>query len=301
MLVRERPRAFGAAGGEGGADRAVLGVVPGVEVVELGAGDPRDLAGERAPRGARDARDVRGFGGLVDDVVEGVVRAHPLGRERRVVDAVAGVLAQACGQLGEAVLGGVERGEPLGGHARRGPLGREPFELGADEERLAQLVAGERADANAAVRLEGDEAERGQPAQRFADRGAADVEALGEQLLAKDRTGGDRAGDDLVLEDDRDVVGLRRIRHQGGVYGASCGNQRAATQMWPQSQEIGALLVVARQLRRREVGAAEAAVRAGEPAAARMAGGVDLAAAVLAGLERDPALALAGFQVPNCR
>ena len=204
------------------------------------------------------------------------------------------------GQLGEAVLGGVERGEPLRRHARRGALGGQALELGADEERLAQLVARERADANAAVRLERDEAERGQPAQRLADRRAADVEALGEQLLAENRAGGDRAGDDLVLEDDRDVVGLRRIRHHGGVYDASrqlarrprCGRSRRRSAS-PRRRLASC--------GRGEVGAAEAAARAGEPAAARVTGGVDLAAAVLARLERDAALALAGLQVPDCR
>ena len=221
MLVRECPGTFGAAGGESGADRSVLGVVPRVEIVELGARDPGDLAGERAPRRAGDARDVGRLGGLVDHVVERVVRAHPLRGEVRCPRRRGAAFSRRrVGQLGEAVLGGVECGEPLGRHARRGALGGEPFELGADEEGLAQLVAGERADANAAVRLERDEPERGEPAQRFADRRAADVEPLGEQLLPEHRARGDRAGDDLVLEDDRDVVGLRRIRHQGGVYDA---------------------------------------------------------------------------------
>src|SRR5258708_1450332 len=54
VLVCERPRALGAAGGESGADRTVLRVVPRVEVVQLRPRDPRDLAGEGAARGSGD-------------------------------------------------------------------------------------------------------------------------------------------------------------------------------------------------------------------------------------------------------
>ena len=51
--------------------------------------------------------------------------------------------------------------------------------------RAMSQAAAESELTHAPVRLEGDQAECCEAAQRFADRGAADVEALGEQLLAK--------------------------------------------------------------------------------------------------------------------
>src|SRR5581483_7269871 len=95
----------------------------------------------------------------------------------------------------------------------------EALELGAHEERLAQLVARERSHADAAIRDEGDEAERRQPAERLPDRRPADAEPLRELLLAKDGAGLDPTRDDVVLERERDVVSLRRQRlHRGSVY-----------------------------------------------------------------------------------
>src|SRR6185295_18957271 len=94
VLARERPGALDAARCDERDERAVLGVVAGVEVVELAARGPRELAAERAPRVARDRRDVRRRGRLVEDVVEGVVRAHPLAREARLLDVAARALAE---------------------------------------------------------------------------------------------------------------------------------------------------------------------------------------------------------------
>ena len=92
--------------------------------------------------------------------------------------------------------------------ARHGERSRERLQLGPDEERLAQLLARERADADAAVRHELDEPERGQPSQRLADRRPRDPVLLGERLLAEDRARLDLAGDDRLLEGVRDLVGL---------------------------------------------------------------------------------------------
>src|SRR5437899_2578590 len=76
--------------------------------------------------------------------------------------------AEILGDLGEMLLGLLELDEILGRDVLGGDLGRERLELGAHHERLVQLVASDRADADAAVRDEGDQPERGEPAERFA-------------------------------------------------------------------------------------------------------------------------------------
>ena len=65
--------------------------------------------------------------------------------------------------------------------------GDEALELGAQQERLPHLRARERPDAEAAVRLERDEPERGEPAQRLAHRRPADLVLRRDLLLAEDR------------------------------------------------------------------------------------------------------------------
>ena len=67
--------------------------------------------------------------------------------------------------------------------------------------------------AYAAVRLEADEPERGEPAQRLAHRRPAHLELLGEVLLAQRAAGWDLARDDRLLERERDVVGFRAVGH----------------------------------------------------------------------------------------
>ena len=59
MFTGEHAGAARGAGGDRLADRTVLLVVPGIEVVELGTRDPCDLADERPPRALRDPLDVR--------------------------------------------------------------------------------------------------------------------------------------------------------------------------------------------------------------------------------------------------
>ena len=53
-----------------------------------------------------------------------------------------------------------------------------------------------------------DEPERGQTPQRLAHGRAADLVLLGELLLAEDRPRRDLAGDDRLLEREREIVGL---------------------------------------------------------------------------------------------
>jgi len=123
--------------------------------------------------------------------------------------------AQLERQRSEAPLDRVELGQICGGHLRRRHSGGEPLELGADEERLAQLVRRDRAHAHAAVRLERDETERGEAAKRLAHRRAADVEPLGRRLLAADGPRPDHATHDPVPAHARGVVGLETLPGTG--------------------------------------------------------------------------------------
>jgi hypothetical protein len=164
VLPRKRARGGGAACADRLADRAVLEVVLRVELVELGPRLPHAVADERPAGALRDALDERQLGDAVDHVVEGVVRLHPLDEERRVArDPPARLVAQLERQLAEAPLDHVHLREVVGRHLRRGDLRRERLQLGADEERLAQFLRGDRAHADAAIGLEGDEPESGEP------------------------------------------------------------------------------------------------------------------------------------------
>ena len=60
-----------------------------------------------------------------------------------------------------------------------------------------------------AVRHEGDEAESRETAQGLANRCPADLELLLEVLLPENASRRNLAGDDRLLERERDVVGLR--------------------------------------------------------------------------------------------
>ena len=84
----------------------------------------------------------------------------------------------------------------------------EALQLGAEQERLPHLLARERPHAEAAVGLERDEPERGEPPQRLADRRAADGVLRRDLLLAQHGAGRELAGDDRLLERERELVGL---------------------------------------------------------------------------------------------
>ena len=86
MLARESTSALGASGRKCLADRAVLHVVAGEELVELGARAEHLAADERAPRAFRDRLDARQRSDLVDHVMEGVVGLHPLDGQARFGD-----------------------------------------------------------------------------------------------------------------------------------------------------------------------------------------------------------------------
>src|SRR5207253_3942042 len=109
----------------------------------------------------------------VDHVVEAMVRVHPVDRERTAVRAGL-ARAQRAGEAREALLSLLELGEVGLRHLLRRDRGDQALELGAEQERLPHLLARERADAEAAVRLERDEPERREPAQRLAHGRAAD-------------------------------------------------------------------------------------------------------------------------------
>src|SRR5207302_9889610 len=98
---------------------------------------------------------------------------------------------------------------------RRGDLGGEALGLGADEERLVQLLPRDRAHAHAAVGLERDESERRESPQGLANGRPRDLEPLRQLLLAKDRPRLELAGDDRLLDHERDVVGLGGVEAHG--------------------------------------------------------------------------------------
>ncbi len=120
---------------------------------------------------------------------------------------------------GEPSLDGVELGEIVGRHLAGRDLRRKPFELRADEERLPELGPGDRPHANATVRLERHEPERGEAPERLANGRATHGEPLGELLLPENGPRRDHTRDDLVLEDTGEIVGLRGDRrvHAGSV------------------------------------------------------------------------------------
>jgi hypothetical protein len=148
--------------------------------------------------------------------VEGVVRAHPFAHDRAArLAGLAG--AEILGDPGEVLLGGLERLEILGRHVPGGDLRRERLELGAHHERLVQLLPRNSPDADAAVGDEGDEPERRQPPQSFADRRSRDLELLGQLLLAEDGSRLELAGDDRLLDYERDVVGLGGVERHAAI------------------------------------------------------------------------------------
>ncbi len=118
---------------------------------------------------------------------------EPLARDLEILAPFVAHLHEALGGPVEPPLRPLELREVLLGHLRRRDLGGEALELGAHHERLADLVAGEHPHAHAAVRLEADEAEGREPAQRLANGRPADLELLGEVLLAERAPGRDLA------------------------------------------------------------------------------------------------------------
>jgi hypothetical protein len=117
-------------------------------------------------------------------------------------------------ELAEPSFRRLELGQALLVEAGNRERGRQRLELGPDEERLSQLFARQRADADASVRDELDEPERGQAAQRLADRSPRDPELVRERLLTEDRARLDLPRDDLLLEGVGDLVGFGRL-HSG--------------------------------------------------------------------------------------
>src|SRR5215469_12159847 len=86
MLARQLSRALGAARGEGAVDRYVLALVGLVQLVDrFVARRPDGRARERAPRALGHLLDIGQVGDPVDDVMEAVVRLHPLDGERAPV------------------------------------------------------------------------------------------------------------------------------------------------------------------------------------------------------------------------
>src|SRR5262249_41050408 len=79
VLARELAGTRWATGREGAADRLMLALVREVELVDrLVAGSPDCRPRERAARALRNRLHVGEVGNPIDDVVEAVVRPHPL-------------------------------------------------------------------------------------------------------------------------------------------------------------------------------------------------------------------------------
>ena len=213
VLPRERPGAARAACCEGVEQRPVLPLVRAVELVQL-ARIRRGPDGRAGVAGALgDPLDHRQAGDAVDHVVEGVVGANPLGDEVGApVGGQAAAAAQLVGEPREAILDRLQLVEVGARHPLRRDLGREALELRPDEKRLAQLGAGQRADADAAVGLERDEAERRQAAKRLADGRAADAVPSRQLLLAQHGSRRELPRDDRLLQLERDVVRLGACR-----------------------------------------------------------------------------------------
>ena len=209
VLAGERARPLRVLRPDGVPNRSVLRGVQLVELVEPGSGSPDSLAEERSSLVLRELLDERRLGRGVDDVVEGMVGPDPVGDDPPVLRVLVHALQQPFGQAREALLRGLQRRQVGRGHPRCRELRREAFELRANEERLAQLLTGERPHADAPVRRERDESERRQPPQGLSNGRSANGELLGQLLLAKDGARRELSGDDRLLQVERDVVGLR--------------------------------------------------------------------------------------------
>src|SRR4029079_1205983 len=84
-------------------------------------------------------------------------------------------------------------------------------------------------DTDAAVRDEGDEPECGESPERLAHRRARHVELLGQLLLTEHGPRRELAGDDRLLDDERDVVRLGAVeRHSNLVYAGSVRNSTSS-------------------------------------------------------------------------
>src|SRR5581483_8761322 len=116
--------------------------------------------------------------------------------------------AKRPGQPREPLLRLLELGELDGADLLRGDSRDEALELGAEEKRLPHLLPRERAHAKAPIRLERDEPERGQSPQRLSYRRPRDGVVRRELLLAEHRPRRELAGDDRLLEQEGDLVGL---------------------------------------------------------------------------------------------
>src|SRR5579864_6117676 len=229
VLARELARARRAAGRDRLLDRPMLlGVLRVQPVDRVVAGRPDGRPGERPPCALRELLDQRECGHPVDDVVEGMVAAHPVAHDRAAVVARL-ERAQLLRDGRESLLGRIELLEVLGCELRRRHLSREPLELRAHHESLVQLVARDRAYSNAAVRDERDEPEGGQPPQGLAHGGARDVELLRELLLPEDGPGRELARDDRLLDHERDVVCLGCVEaHSSRVYAGTVRNSTSS-------------------------------------------------------------------------
>src|SRR6476646_7066631 len=169
---------------------------------------PRQAAGHAVGERLHRVAQRRAVGCGQDHVVEQLVclRALLQGdqppllvRCRQLLDALASGPQQ---RLGGVKVGVVVRGQPA-----RGSLCRQPLRLRPHQEDVTALVGRERPHQCPAVSQLHGQPDRLQLAQRLADGGAADPEALGHVLLPQPGAERDPARDDLDLELVGEVVG----------------------------------------------------------------------------------------------
>ena len=184
MCVCQRSRAVDALCRQCSLDRSVLPLVVCVELVDrLVSRCPDRRPGERPSGALCHLLDERRIGDAVDHIVESVIRAHPLRRQRTSV-APRFACADRAAHSRKALLRLFELGEVGLRDLRRREAGRKRLQLGAHEERLPHALPRQCPHADPAIRLELDEPEGGEPPKRLADRSAADAVLLRELVLA---------------------------------------------------------------------------------------------------------------------
>ena len=109
------------------------------------------MARERTARALGEPLDQRCIRDAVDDVVESVVRHHPIVREPPAVDSFAWPGTQPLRRVAKGLFRRLELVEIGAAELGRRDLCREGLELCTHEKGLPELVQGDRANTHAAI------------------------------------------------------------------------------------------------------------------------------------------------------